>query len=105
MWRARCIALACDGIRRLHVIAAVILHEVPLDWPALEDVEAGRPKEPKYYIDPVGPPGPPEASVIDHENAAIEVQHTQLDAGKRYASEYHHYPDILDRAIVSVMTS
>ena len=65
MHDAGSVALALDGIWRLNMVLFIVLHPIPFDWPALEEIKSRCPKEPKYNIHKVNPPGDAQPSLLD----------------------------------------
>lgn len=59
------IALALNPSGWLNMVAAVVLQPIPLDGPALEEIEPGRTEHPKYDIDQVNPPGDAQPLLVD----------------------------------------
>lgn len=89
------VALALDRRRWLNMVPLVVPHPIPLDGPALEDVESCCSEEPEHDVDQVGPPGYAQPFLVDEEEAAVEEEERELDEGEGGAGEYHAYPDML----------
>lgn len=61
----------------------VVLHEVPLRWPALKKVIPRCSDEPQNHVDQVCPPGIFKPELVDEKKASIEVKESKLDEGER----------------------
>lgn len=79
------------------MVFVIVLHEVPLYRPALEEVEARGAEEPEYHIHQIDPPGDRKPTLVDEEETSVKEEEGEFDRGERGTGEDHGDPDMLTR--------
>ena len=84
---------------RSNMIALVVPCPIPLDRPALKDVETCCPEEPQNDIEHVGPPSDVQPFLVDQKQTAVEEEERKFDEGEGRAYKHHAQPDMLQDRI------
>ena len=78
-----------------NMVSWIVLNPIPLDRPALKDIESCCAKKPQDDIDHVSPPENAQPFLVDQKQAAVEKKQSELDEGKGRSYEHHTQPDML----------